>query len=44
MNLEIILNDMTTIYPSYAPEHKAKVIEFYKDKFEKGLIAGWAII
>ena len=44
MNLEIILNDMTKIYPSYDPQHKAQVIEFYKARFEEGSIAGWAII
>jgi hypothetical protein len=44
MNLEIILNDMTKIYPSYDPEHKESVIAFYKARFEEGSIAGWAII
>lgn len=44
MNLEIILKDGSSIYPSYAPEHKDSVIAFYKDRYEKGLITGWAII
>jgi hypothetical protein len=44
MNLEIILKDGTSIYPSYDPQHKASVIAFYKDMFDKGLITGWGII
>jgi hypothetical protein len=44
MNLEIILKDGTSIYPSYDPQHKAQVIEFYKEMFDKGQITGWAII
>lgn len=44
MNMEIILKDGTYIYPSYAPEHKAEVLKFYKSMYEKGQITGWAII
>jgi hypothetical protein len=44
MNLEIILKDGTTIYPSYDPEHKVGVIAFYKDLFDRGLITGWGIV
>lgn len=44
MNMEIILKDGSYIYPSYAPEHKASVIAFYKDLYEKGEITGWGII
>lgn len=44
MNLEIILKDGTSIYPSYDPEHKVSVIAFYKEMFDKGQITGWAII
>jgi hypothetical protein len=44
MNMEIILLDGTSIYPSYAHEHKDSVIEFYKARLDEGLITGWAII
>ncbi len=44
MNMEIILKDGTSIFPSYAPEHKESVIAFYKARFEEGTITGWAII
>jgi hypothetical protein len=44
MNLEIILKDGTSIYPSYDPQHKDAIIEFYKARFEEGTITGWAII
>lgn len=44
MNMEIILKDGTTIYPSYDPEHKDSVLKFYKDLYAKGLITGWGIL
>jgi hypothetical protein len=44
MNMEIILKDGTTIYPSYDPEHKDSVVKFYKDLYAKGLITGWGIL
>ncbi len=44
MNLEIILKDGSTIYPSYAPEHRDSVKAFYMNLFDKGEIIGWAII
>jgi hypothetical protein len=44
MNIEVILKDMTRIYPSYSPEHRKGVIEFYANLFESGEIAGWKII
>jgi hypothetical protein len=43
MNIEVILLDGTKIFPSYDPEHRKGVIEFYSDQFDKGLIMGWAI-
>jgi len=44
MNIEVILNDMTKLYPSYAPEHREPVLEYYAKMFEQGLIAGWKVI
>ena len=44
MNMEIILKDGTSIYPSYDPEHKDTVIAFYKDLYAKGQITGWGIL
>jgi hypothetical protein len=44
MNMEIILKDGTYLYPSYDPAHKATIVKFYKDMYEKGLITGWGII
>ena len=44
MNMEIILKDGSSIYPSFDLEHKAKVIAFYKDLYERGEITGWGIL
>lgn len=44
MNMEIILKDGTTIYPSYDPQHKDEVLKFYKSMYEKGQITGWGIL
>lgn len=44
MNLEITLTDGSKLYPSYDPAHRKGVIEFYADKFDKGLITAWKII
>jgi hypothetical protein len=44
MNVEVTLVDGTKIYPSYSPEHRKSVIEFYSTQFDKGLIMGWAIV
>jgi hypothetical protein len=44
MNMEITLLDGTNIYPSYDPEHRKGVLEFYADKFDKGLIMAWKVV
>jgi hypothetical protein len=43
MTVTVILKDMTTITPSYDPEHREAVLAFYQEQFENGLIAGWSV-
>jgi hypothetical protein len=42
--MEITLKDMSKIYPSYSPEHRQPVLEYYAKMFELGLIAAWKVI
>lgn len=44
MTVAVILNDMTTIHPSYDPEHRYAILSFYQEQFENGLIAGWSVV
>jgi hypothetical protein len=44
MTIEVMLLDGHKIYPSYDPEHRKAILEFYADKFDKGLIMGWKVI
>lgn len=44
MTIKVVLRDGTVLYPAYDPEHRKGVIEFYADKFEKGLIREWGIV
>jgi hypothetical protein len=44
MNMEIILKDGSVIYPSYAPEHRQPVLEFYAKLFEQGELLSWKVI
>lgn len=44
MTIEVILKDMSTIYPSYDPEHRKAIIEFYSNLFENGEIVGWKVV
>lgn len=44
MNLEVILRDMTKIYPSYDPAHRKGVLAFYENLFNNGDIVGWKVI
>jgi hypothetical protein len=39
-----MLLDGHKIFPSYDPEHRKAILEFYADKFDKGLIMGWKVI
>ena len=43
MTVEVILNDMTTIYPSFDPEHRDEVIRFYTNEKSHGRIVAWKI-
>jgi hypothetical protein len=43
MTVTVILNDMTTITPSFDPEHREAVLSFYQEQFENGLITGWSV-
>jgi hypothetical protein len=44
MTIEVILKDMSTIYPSYDPEHRKEVIRYYSEQFELGNIVAWKIV
>ena len=44
MNMEIILKDGTKLYPSYAPEHRKPVLEYYANLFEIGELISWKVI
>lgn len=44
MTVEVILKDMTTIYPSFDPEHRKEVIRWYSEQFEAGRIVAWKIL
>ena len=41
MNVTVALNDGSQIYPSYDPEHKDTVIEFYNNAVANHLITGY---
>jgi hypothetical protein len=43
MNVVVQALDGSKIYPSYSPEHKAHVSEFYATKVANGEIAGYII-
>jgi hypothetical protein len=43
MNVVVQYADGSKIYPSYAPDHKASVISFYKDVLTNGHIVGYVI-
>jgi hypothetical protein len=43
MNVVVQHLDGSKIYPSYAPEHSATVMEFYSDLVSKGSISGYVI-
>lgn len=44
MTIEVILKDGSSIFPSFDPEHKEAVVEFYKGLYAKGLITGWGLV
>lgn len=42
--MEVMLRDGSVIYPSYAPEHRQPVLEFYAKLFESGELISWKVI
>lgn len=44
MTVKVMFQDGSVIYPSYDPEHRKSIIEFYSNLFENGEIVGWAIV
>jgi hypothetical protein len=44
MTVEVKFHDGSAIYPSYDPEHRKAILEFYANLFDKGEIASWKII
>lgn len=43
MNVAVKLNDGLVIHPSYDPEHKVGILEFYKERFLKKEIAAYKV-
>lgn len=43
MNVVVQALDGSKIYPSYSPDHKASVTEFYANKMANNEIAGYII-
>lgn len=44
MTVEVMFKDGSAIYPSYDPEHRKSVLEFYTNLFDKGEIISWKVI
>jgi hypothetical protein len=44
MRVEVMFHDGSTIYPSYDPEHRKGILEFYSNLFEKGEIMSWKVV
>ena len=44
MTVEVMFQDGSKIYPSYDPEHRKAILEFYANLFENGEIVGWKVI
>ena len=44
MTVAVTLHNGKTIYPSYDPEHRKGIIEFYSNQFDNGLIQAWRIV
>lgn len=43
MSIMIIMRDGSLASPAFSPEHRDRVIAFYSDMLEKGMILGWSI-
>ena len=44
MTVEVILKDGKRIYPSFDPEHRNGVLEYYSELFERGEIIYWGVM
>ena len=44
MTIKVLLKTGEFISPSFPPEHKAKVIEFYEMMMDKGEILSWELV
>ena len=43
MNVEVTLNDGSKLFPSFDPEHKQAVLDFYRGLVFDGKIRGYII-
>ena len=43
MNVEVTLNDGSKLFPSFDPEHKQEVLDFYRELAFSGKIRGFTI-
>jgi len=44
MTIKVLLKSGETLSPSFDPEHKAKVIEFYQMMMDQGEILSWELV
>jgi hypothetical protein len=44
MTVKVMFHDGSAIYPSYDPEHRKSILEFYANLFDKGEIMGWEVL
>ena len=44
MTIKVLLKSGEFISPSFSPEHKAKVIEFYEMMMDRGEILSWELV
>jgi hypothetical protein len=44
MTVEVMFHDGSKIYPSYDPEHRKSILEFYAKLFDNGEILGWKVV
>jgi hypothetical protein len=44
MTVEVMFKDGSAIYPSYDPEHRKSILEFYANLFESGEIMSWKVL
>lgn len=44
MTIKVLLKSGEFISPSFPPEHKAKVIEYYEMMMDRGEILSWELV